>query len=68
MTKLGLGRTAWAAVVVISLLNMYAILPSLTLPAAVAACIGLPIGAFLWVHFLKSVLMVLGGGEDASQA
>lgn len=69
MTKFGLGRTAWAIVALIAALNMYAILPAVSGVGTVAAvALAIPVATFIWVHFLKAILLAWTGGAETGEA
>lgn len=69
MSQLGLGRLGWGIVALMTALNVYALVPEVSGLDIVAVLIGVPIGAFVWVHFLKTILMAwVGGGEPAAAA
>jgi len=68
MTRYGLGRTGWAIVGLFTLLNWYAILPTVGFPAVVAAAVAIPVAAFVWVHFLKTILAAWVGDGQAADA
>jgi len=66
MSRLGLGRRAWLIVGAMTVLNWYGAAPSVSGIEVVAAGVGLFLGAFIWVHILRAVFVVVFGGSDDS--